>query len=176
MAVMAAHNIQDVQGAVQVVAVILDGLGDTLAHSFVGCELNHAVDIGIIGKDFLHCILVGHVCFHKAEVLTGDLFDTSQCLGAGIVEVVRNDDVVTRSQKLYAGVAADVAGATANQNCHTNRLLYVLLLLFNGQELSVPLLSFYFFCSVSGIDVFGASLSFCCLFWRRAGSPCCMRR
>ena len=176
MAVVAAHNIQDVQRAVQVVGVVLDGLGDTFTNRLVGSELDDAVDIGILGKDFFHSLFVGHIRFHKAEILTGDLFDAGQCLGAGIVEVVRNDDVVSRGEKFYAGVAADVAGATANQNCHTNRLLYVFLLLFCGQRLPASLLSFYFFWSDSGIDVFGASLSFCCLFWRRAGSPCCMRR
>src|SRR5699024_9691586 len=56
MAVVAAHNIQDVQRATQVVGVVLDGFGDALANRFIGGELDHAVNIGIFGKDLLHSL------------------------------------------------------------------------------------------------------------------------
>ena len=126
VAVMTAHDVQDVERAGQVVGVILDGLGDALAHGLVGGELDDAVDVGVGGKDALHRRFVGHVGLDKAEILAGDLFDAGQRFGAGVVEVIRHDDVVPCGQKLHAGVAADVAGATAYQNCHADRLLFLL--------------------------------------------------
>ena len=40
VAAVAAHHVQNDQGAVEVVVVVFDGLGDALAHSLVGCKLD----------------------------------------------------------------------------------------------------------------------------------------
>ena len=111
MAIVTAHNIQDVQGAVQVVGVILDGLGNAFAHGLVGGKLDHTVNAGIFRKDLFNCRMVGHICFHKLEILTGDLAHTFQGFGAGVVIVIGHDNVVPCGQKLYTGVAADVTSA-----------------------------------------------------------------
>ena len=37
---------------------------------------------------------------------------------AGVAEIVGDDDVIARLDELYAGVAADVAGAAGNENGH----------------------------------------------------------
>ena len=177
MAVVAAHNIQNIQRAGQVVGIVLDGLGDALAHCLVSGKLDDAVDVLVLGEDLFDGGLVGHVGLDKAEVLAGDLFHAGQGLGAGVVVVIGHDDIIPGGQKFHAGVAADVTGATAYQNCHNDRLLitYVILLPLAGD---VPRLLplFYFFGGVSAIEVFDSSLSFCCLFRRRAGKPCCRRR
>ena len=59
----------------------------------------------------------------EAEILAGDLLHAGQGLGAGVVVVVGHDDIIPGGQKFHAGVAADVTGATAYQNCHNDRLL-----------------------------------------------------
>src|SRR5699024_3451221 len=76
-----------------------------------------------------HRRLVGHVGFHKAEVLAGDGLDAGQSLGAGVVVVVRHDDVVAGLQKFDAGMAADVSGAAADQNCHRTRSFFLFVFL-----------------------------------------------
>ena len=123
VAVVAAHDVQNVQRAGQIVGVVLDGLGNALADGLVGGELDDTVNVLVLGKDLLHGVLVGHVGLDKTEVLAGDLLDAGQGLGAGVVVVIGYNDVVPCGQKFHTGVAADVAGATANQNCHNSRLL-----------------------------------------------------
>ena len=118
VAVVPAHDVQDGQGAVEVVGVVLDGLVDALAHRLVGCKLNDGGDVGALAEDVLDVIGLGHVRLIEAEVLAGDLLDAVQHHRAGVVEVVRHDDVVPRVQQLDAGVAADVPGAARYQNCH----------------------------------------------------------
>ena len=88
MAVVAAHDIQNVQRAGQIVGVVLDGLGNALADGLVGGELDDTVNVLVLGKDLLHGVLVGHVGLDKTEVLAGDLLDAGQGLGAGVVVVI----------------------------------------------------------------------------------------
>ena len=125
VAVVTAHDIQNVQRAGQIVGVVLDGLGNALTHSLVGGELDHAVDVLVLGEDLLNGGFVGHVSLDKAEVLACDLLDAGQSLGAGVVVVIGHDNVVPSGQKFHTGVAADVTGATAYQNCHNIRLLVI---------------------------------------------------
>ena len=125
VAVVAAHDIQNVQRAGQIVGVVLDGLGNALTNSLVGGELDHAVDVLVLGEDLLNGRFVGHVSLDKAEVLACDLLDAGQSLGAGVVVVIGHDNVVPSGQKFHTGVAADVTGATAYQNCHNIRLLVI---------------------------------------------------
>ena len=54
VAVMAAHNVQNVQRAGQVVGVVLNGLGNAFAYSLVGGKLDNAVNVLVLGKNFLH--------------------------------------------------------------------------------------------------------------------------
>ena len=49
VAVVAAHDIQDVQRAGQVVGVVLDGLGNALADGLVGGELDDSVNVLVLG-------------------------------------------------------------------------------------------------------------------------------
>lgn len=118
LAAVAAHHVQDHQRAVQVVGVVLDGLGDALAHCLIGGKLDHSVNVRALGKDLLHILLAGHVSLIEAEVLAGDLLHPLQRGVAGVVEVVRHYDVIARVQQLDAGVAADVTSAAGDQNCH----------------------------------------------------------
>src|SRR5699024_3149819 len=121
VAVVAAHHIQDGQRAVAVVRVVFDRLGDALPHRFVGGELDDAVDVRVGGKDGFDRGRVGHIRLHEAEVPAGDLPHALEGFGAGVVEVVRHDNVVTGIEKFDAGVAADVTGAAADQDGHNER-------------------------------------------------------
>ncbi len=118
MHTVAAHGVQHHQSGLQVVGVVFDGLGNAFAHGLVGGELDHGVNVRILGKQSFHGLGVGEIHFHEAEILAGDLLDPLHSLGAGIVEVISYNDVVAGGQKFHAGVAADVTGAAAYQNCH----------------------------------------------------------
>ena len=180
VAVVVPHHVQNVQRGGQVVGVILDGLGHTFAHGLVGGKLNDAVDVAVFGKDFFYGSLVGHIRLNKAEILAGDLLHTLQSLRAGVVVVIRHNNVVTCGQQFDTGMAADVTGTAANQNCHNKRSFYNVLILpyvAGSCRRSRPLLPlFYFVGAVPSIVVYGSSISFCCLFCRRAVRYICWRR
>src|SRR5699024_11291686 len=94
VAVVAAHDVQDGQGAVEVVGIVFDGLVDAFAHGLVGRKLDDGGDVGALAEDVLHVAGPGHVRLIKAEVLAGDLLDAVQHHRAGVVKVVRHDDVI----------------------------------------------------------------------------------
>ena len=119
VAVVAAHHIQNDEGAVQVIVIVLDGLGDALAHSLIGSELDDGVDVRALGEDLLHVLMLGHVRVVEAEVLAGDLLDTVKHHRRSIVIVICHHDIVARIQQLDAGVAANITGTAGNQNCHS---------------------------------------------------------
>ena len=54
VAVVMAHHVQNDQRAVEVIIVVLDGLGHALAHSLVGCKLDDGGDVRALGEDLLH--------------------------------------------------------------------------------------------------------------------------
>ena len=51
----------------------------------------------------------------------GDLLDPIQHHGGSVVIVICHHNIVTRIEKLHTGMAADVTGAAADQNRHTDR-------------------------------------------------------
>ena len=88
LAAVAAHHIQDNQGAVEVVIVVFNGLGDTLAHSLVGCKLDDGGDVRALGEDLLHILMLGHIGLIEAEVLARDLLDPLQHHRRSVIVVI----------------------------------------------------------------------------------------
>ena len=119
VAVVAAHHVQNDQCAVQVVVVVFDGLGDALADSLVGGELDDGVDVRALGEDLLHVLVSGHIRIVEAEVLPGDLLDAVEHHRGSIVVVVCHHHIVACVQQLDAGMAANITGTAGNQNCHS---------------------------------------------------------
>ncbi len=122
---MAAHGLKQVEGADQVVGVVLQGLGHTLPHGLQPGEVDHRVDAGVLGKEGLHLVLIAQLGLDKGDLLPGDLFHPAERLLAGVVQVIRYHNVVARLNELHTGMAADVAGAAADKNRHSNRSFYI---------------------------------------------------
>ena len=135
VAVMMAHHVQNDQRAVEVIIVVLDGLGHALAHSLVGCKLDDGGDVRALGEDLLHILMAGHVCIVEAEVLAGDLLDPIQNHGRSVIIVICHYDIVASVQQFDAGVAADITGAAGNQNCHS---LVPLSLIYITADAGIP--------------------------------------
>ena len=121
---MTAHSLEQIQGADQVVGVVLQGLGHALAHGLEAGEMDNCVNIGVFGKKCLHLVRIAHFQLDKGDRLTGDFLHPAQGFFTGIAEVIRNNDVIAGLDQLHTGVAADVARAAADQNRHRNPLLY----------------------------------------------------
>ena len=119
LAAVTAHHIQNDQCAVEVIIIVFDRLGDTLAHSLVGCKLDDSGNVRALGEDLFHVLVAGHICFVEAEILAGDLLHAVQHHRRSVIVIVRHDHVVAGIQQFDAGVAADITGTAGNQNCHS---------------------------------------------------------
>ena len=123
---MLPHGLEEVQGADEVVGIVLQGLGDALAHGLEPGEVDDGINAGILGKEGLHLLLVAQLRFDEGDFLSHDLLHPAKGLLAGVVEVVRHDDVAARLDKLHAGMAADIARAAADKNGHRNRSFQII--------------------------------------------------
>ena len=165
MAIMMAHHVQNDQRAVEVIVVVLDGLGHALAHSLVGCKLDDGGDVRALGEDLLHVLAAGHVCLVEAEILAGDLLDPVQNHRRSIIIVICHHDIVASVQQFDAGVAADVAGTAGNQNCHSRVPLSHSISCFFSLRRALPgLLKEYRFLPPTARGAFFIQIYFCCIF------------
>ena len=130
---VAAHGLEQVQGADQVVGVVLQGLGHALAHRLEPGEVDDRVDAGVLGKQGLHLVLIAQLRLDEGDLFPCDLLHPDQGLLAGVVQVVRHHDVVAGVEKLHTGVAADITGAAADQNRHKTRSLSFINVPWNTQ-------------------------------------------
>ena len=99
--------------------VVLDGLAHRLADGLKAGEVDDAVDLMGI-EDLVHRIAVEHVGLVEGEVLGGlvahDGLDAVDGDGAGVGEIIDDDDLVATLEQLNDGVRADKAGATGNED------------------------------------------------------------
>ena len=113
---MPPHGLQEGEGAAKVVAVVLQGLLHALPHALEPGEVDHRVDARIIGEQGLHLVGIAALGLDEGDRLAGDLLHPAQGFLAGVVQVVRHNDLIARLEELHTGVAADVTGAAADQN------------------------------------------------------------
>ena len=116
--IVSAHDVQQVQRADQIVGVVFQGLGNALADCFQTCEMDHGVDVGILGKEGFDLGDLAQLGALEGDFFAGDLHYTADSLLAGVAEVVGHNDVITGFDQFDTGVAADIAGAAAHQNGH----------------------------------------------------------
>ena len=116
---MAAHGLEQIQGADEVIGVVLQRLGNALTHRLQTGKVDHRVNAGVLDKQVLHLGLTAQLGLDKGYLLSRDLLHPAQGLLAGVAQIVRYHDVVPRLDKLHTGVAADIAGAAGDQNRHS---------------------------------------------------------
>ena len=119
LAAMVAHDVDEHQGVLDVVVVVFDGLAHRLADGLKAGKVDDAVDLMGI-EDLVHRIAVEHVGLVEGEVLGGlvahDGLDAVDGDGAGVGEIIDDDDLVATFEQLNDGVRADKAGATGNED------------------------------------------------------------
>ena len=113
--VVGAHGLEQHDGAVEVVVVVFDRLGDRLADGLERGEMNHPVDV-VLGEDAVHQRLIADIALVALDGLAGDLLDAIERLGRRVAVVVHADNVVPLVQQLDIGVRTDVARAARYQN------------------------------------------------------------
>lgn len=74
--------------------------------------MNDAVDLGMLGEDFVEGLLIGHVHVVEDGSLAADEFDAVERDLGRIVEVISDDDIVVVLEKSKRGERPDIASAT----------------------------------------------------------------
>ena len=117
MAVMLAHDLQNGQRGVQIVAVIEQRLFDGFADGLESGKVDDAGDV-VVGKKPVHRGPVAAVCLDEGRALAGDALDAVNDLRRTVVQIINNDDILSRVQQGNGGVAADEPGAASQKNGH----------------------------------------------------------
>ena len=115
---MLLHDLDEHDGADDVVGVVLHGLGDGLADRLEPREVDHGVQL-LRGEGFVEPFAIENVAVVEGKVvsLVGDeLLDAAQGLLGGVVEVIDDHHLASGGEELQAGVRADVAGAAGDEH------------------------------------------------------------
>ena len=111
---LAAQPLDDVEQAVEVIAVVGQGLVDAVAHGLESGEVDGAVEV-VLGEELAGGLGVGQVGDVVRHPLAGDGFDAVQDARLGVVVVVRADDGEAVLEQVDDGVAADEPGAPGDE-------------------------------------------------------------
>ena len=117
MAVMLAHDLQNGQRGVQIVAVIEQRLFDRFTNSLEPRKVDDAGNV-IVAEDLVHCRLVAAVSLDEGRTLAGDRFDAVNDLRGAVVKIVDDDDLQPRIEQRNGRMAADKSGAAGQKNGH----------------------------------------------------------
>lgn len=115
---MCGHDLQESDGADEVVVVVKQGLLHALANSFQPGKMDDSLK-PLRGEDLVQRLLVAEVNLAEVEVVgvvSGEFPDAEDGELGGVVEVVEDDNAEAELEKLEDGVAADVAGAARHQD------------------------------------------------------------
>ena len=119
LAAVVAHDVHEHQGVLDVVVVVLDGLGHRFAHGLKACEVDDAVDL-VIGEDFLHGFAIKYICLVEGEILgffvSDDLAHARYGDLACVGKVVYDDNLVVAVEQLDNGMGADKTGTAGYQH------------------------------------------------------------
>ena len=107
------HDFQQSHGAVQIVAVILEGLPDTLTHSLKACKMDNSVDLVVL-KYLPQFFFIGAVDLIEGRYTSGDLTDPLPHIPARIAEIVHDNGMMACIHQFHDGMAADIAGTAGN--------------------------------------------------------------
>ena len=78
-----------------------------------GCEVDHAVDVGMSLEDLIEILLFSNVHFHELGAFSRYELNPLKNLFARIVEVVTNDDLVSCLDESKGGEGPNIARSTA---------------------------------------------------------------
>ena len=97
--------------------VILQGLGNTLAHCLQAGEMDNSLGLFCL-EHLCHCLCIADVGLVERNLLADDFTYTLQSLRVGVVEIIHYNHAVTSLVQLDNGVAADVSSTTREKNLH----------------------------------------------------------
>ncbi len=114
---MIPHGFAEADGGEEVVVVVFQRHLHGFSHRLETGKMDRRTDV-VLFKDAVERRAVAHVVLIEIHVLAGDLLHALDGFGAGVDQVVDDDDAVALVQKLHTGVAADVPSAAGDQYVH----------------------------------------------------------
>src|SRR6185295_18075671 len=99
-------------GANDVVVVILQRLCDRFSDRLEHCEMQHSIE-GMRGKQLFQSRLVAQIEIHELRFASRYLCNRVDDGTLAVAEVVDDDYLVTLRHKLHDSVGADVAGSAS---------------------------------------------------------------
>ena len=107
---MALHGLEQGQGAVQIVAVVGQGLLHRFAHGLQAGKVNHSVNF-LLREHFLHGRPIGNICSICPDPVPGNGLNAVNNFRTAVDIIIRQNHLVALLQQLHGRVRADVAGA-----------------------------------------------------------------
>ena len=104
-------------GAEEVVAVVVQRLGDGFSHGLEACEVDDPVE-AVAFEDRLHGVLIGGVGLMELWRPAADLADLIHYLSVAVAEIVHQDYFVSCVEEFHCGVAPDVSGPSGDEYLH----------------------------------------------------------
>ena len=95
---MFAHNFENGQCRVQIVAVIEQRLFDRFTNSLEPGKVNHAGDV-VVCKKLVHRGLITAVGLNKGQALAGDFLNAVNDLWRTVVQIIDDDDILSCVQQ-----------------------------------------------------------------------------
>ena len=92
---VAAHDLKEGEGALQIIRVILQRFPDAFAHRLQSREVDHGGDARIRGKYRLQRGRVAGVRLVKRDCFPGDPFHPAEGLPAGVHQIVHRHDFIS---------------------------------------------------------------------------------
>ena len=129
------HGLQQADGALHVVGVVVDGLLDGLTNSLEASKVHDGIDSMVThGAD--HGVGVADVCLYKGNTMAEDALQAIQYSHLAVGEVVQQNDLMAGFYQRNSGMATNVAGSSSEQDFHR---VFLLVRLMNSQECAVRL-------------------------------------
>ena len=129
------HRVEDVDDAVEVVAVIFERLLHRLAHSLACGKVYHGLDAVVLPQKIKQLFLVGDVHLAKMRLYARYLGDVVHYVGGRIAQVVNDVHLVALLLQFYGGVAANEACAACYQYFFHIVRIFVCLLAINAPKI-----------------------------------------
>ena len=110
---MRLHDPHQVQGARQVVVIIIQRLFHGLSYGLQPGKVEHCAD-GMGRKYGVHGSPVAHIRLVKRKAFSCDLLYPVHGGPVGIDQIIHGHNIVAGLQKLHAGVTSDISGCAGN--------------------------------------------------------------
>ena len=122
------HQLQEVDKAYYVVAIVKQWLLHAFAHSLAGSEVDDTLNLRIFLEHCFSSIKIAKVHLLESRTNACNLLDTIENIFTRIGQVVYNNDIIACILKFYSSVRTDESGTTCYEDCLFHFIIeYVLL-------------------------------------------------